>query len=107
MMADPSDLFWDLAGGMLGSEGVTKGTMMGFPCLRYEGAFFASADHRTGDLIVKVSRERVQELVESGAGQPFAPAGRVFKEWVLFDDRDRDKWSRMLGEALDFAQSAT
>jgi hypothetical protein len=36
---------------------------MVFPCLGVAGAFFASCDHRTGDLIVKLSRDRVQELV--------------------------------------------
>ena len=33
--------FWELAEPLLASEGVTRGTMMGFPCLRKHGAFFA------------------------------------------------------------------
>ncbi len=47
--------------------------MMGFPCLRFAGAFFASCDHRTGDLIVKLSRDRVAQLIAEGIGKPFAP----------------------------------
>jgi hypothetical protein len=52
------------------------------------GAFFASCDPRTGDLVVKLPRERVEELIAAGRGKPFAPAGETFREWVLVDDRD-------------------
>jgi hypothetical protein len=44
--------------------------MMGFPCLRVSGAFFASCDHRSGDLIVKLPRHRVEQLIRAGAGKP-------------------------------------
>ena len=53
--------------------------MMGFPCLRIDGAFFASLDHRTGHLIIKLPADRVDELVDVGTGQSFAPNGRRFK----------------------------
>lgn len=52
--------------------------MMGFPCLRVDGAFFASCDHRSGDLIVKLPEARVRELIAEKTGKPFAPAGRIF-----------------------------
>ena len=32
--------------------------MMGFPCLRLDGDFFASCDHRTGNLVVKLNEAR-------------------------------------------------
>jgi hypothetical protein len=81
---------------------VTDGTMMGLPCLRVGGAFFASCDHRTGDLIVKLPRERVEQLITSGEGKPFAPAGRTFREWVLVDDRDQTRWAELIDEALAY-----
>jgi hypothetical protein len=76
--------------------------MMGFPCLRVSGAFFASCDHRSGDLIVKLPRDRVQQLIHAGAGKPFAPAGRTFGEWIVIDDRDPARWAGLIDEARVF-----
>ena len=90
---------------LLEDETVSRGTMMGFPCLRVNSAFFASADHRTGDLIVKLSKEHVAALIDEGTGRPFAPAGRTFREWVVIPDRDQDRWTGLLGEALLFVSN--
>lgn len=46
------ELFWDLARDLMADPAVTRGTMMGLPCLRLNGAFFASLEPKTGDLIV-------------------------------------------------------
>jgi hypothetical protein len=100
---DPAGLFWEAAAAALAHDDVATGTMMGFPCLRVSGAFFASCDHRTGDLIVKLPRRRVEQLIDAGAGQPFAPAGRTFREWVLIDDRDQARWAELIDEARLFA----
>jgi hypothetical protein len=78
--------------------------MMGFPCLRVNGEFFASADHRTGDLIVKLPANQVEEMIDIGLGQPFAPAGRRFREWVLISDRDADRWTELMLKALAFVE---
>lgn len=75
---------------------------MGFPCLRNGKAFLAMADHRTGDLIVKLPQNRVQELIKEGIGQPFAPAGRTFKEWIRIERRDRQLWEKLMEEAEIF-----
>jgi hypothetical protein len=85
---------------------VAIGTMMGLPCLRACGAFFAARDHRSGDLIVKLPRDRVQQLIATGAGKPFAPAGKAFREWVVIDDRDPARWVKLIDEAHTFAQRA-
>ena len=53
--------------------------MMGFPCLRLAGDFFASCDHRTGNLVVKLNEERVTALIDAGKGEPFVPSGRPFR----------------------------
>jgi hypothetical protein len=102
MPEPPSDFFTDISTPALAHRDVTTGTMMGFPCLRVAGAFFASCDPRTGDLIVKLPRERIQQLVEAGIGTPFAPAGRTFREWVLIDDRDETRWAELIDEARLF-----
>ena len=67
--------FWDLAEPLLGRADVTRSTMMGLPCLRWNGAFFASCDRRTGDLLVKLAETRVDELVGLRAGE-LVRAGR-------------------------------
>ncbi|HEY2288180.1 MAG TPA: MmcQ/YjbR family DNA-binding protein [Streptosporangiaceae bacterium] len=103
MTEQPTDFFWETGSAALARDGVAAGTMMGFPCLRVAGAFFASCDHRSGDLIVKLPRQRVQQLIDAGTGQPFAPAGRTFREWVLIDDRDPDRWAELIDEAWAFA----
>jgi hypothetical protein len=100
---DPAGFFWQAAAPALAHDGVATGTMMGFPCLRLSGAFFASCDHRSGDLLVKLSRRRVEQLIEAGTGKPFAPAGRTFREWVLIDDRDQARWIKLIDEARLFA----
>ncbi|MEZ5270426.1 MAG: DUF2461 family protein [Microthrixaceae bacterium] len=65
---DPTEFFWDLASEFLVREGIEQGQLMGFPCLRAGGEFFATCDHRTGVLIVKLDRDTVAEMVESGHG---------------------------------------
>ena len=43
-------------------------------------------------------------LVESGHGDPFAPAGGVFREWVSIPAPDRELWQTILAEAVLFAR---
>jgi hypothetical protein len=97
---DRAALFWELAAPLLGGAGVTRSTMMGFPCLRLHGDFFASCDHRTGDLVVKLDAARVDELVARGAAEPFAPNGRRFREWATVPRARRRTWAGLLDEAL-------
>lgn len=89
---------------VLEQQGVTRSTMMGFPCLRNDGDFFASCDHKTGDLIVKLTRDRVNDLIRAGTGKSFSPAGRPFKEWVMISNRDEKVWSDLLNEAHKLSQ---
>jgi len=95
--------FWDLAEPLVGRPEVTRSTMMGLPCLRWNGAFFASCDRRTGDLLVKLAESRVDELVAAERANPFAPAGRRFREWAAIPESRSRTWKRLLDEALEFA----
>ena len=98
-----TNLFWDLADEVMNPPRVEEGTIMGSRCLRVAGEFAAMADHRSGALVVKLPRTRVAALIAEGHGAPFAPAGRVFKEWVLVAEPDEDRWRCLLGEAIAFA----
>ena len=103
---DETGFFWDLAQQFLARDDVDEGTLMNFPCLRVGGEFFATCDHRSGDLIVKLSAERVHELIDRGVGEPFAPTGRVFKEWTLVRERDAETWTDLMTDAYDFARTS-
>ena len=96
-------LFWKLAQPLLEHAGVTRSTMMGFPCLRLHGAFFATIDRRTGDLVVKLDETRVNQLLDRGQAEPFAPNGRRFREWAAIPHTRRRSWGRLLDDALDAA----
>jgi hypothetical protein len=76
--------------------------MMGFPCLRVSGRFFASFDRRTGALVVKLHTARVHQLIAAGEAEPFAPAGRTFREWAAINPARLDHWPSLLDEALAF-----
>jgi hypothetical protein len=92
--------FWRLADPLLEQAGVTRSTMMGFPCLRLDGDFFACCDRRSGDLVVKLDEARATELVDAGKAEPFVPNGRRFREWVTIPARSSRRWAALLDEAL-------
>jgi len=99
------DLYDELTDDLLYDPAIGRATMMGYPCVRLAGRFLASYDDKAGCLVVKLPRERVTELVENGLGDPFAPAGKVFREWVSIPTVDRSLWQTLLGEAVDFART--
>ena len=97
------ELFWDLVEPMYADPAVRRSTMMGLPCVRLDGRFFASLDRRTGALLVKLPHQRVTQLIADGHGEPFAPAGRVFREWVAIPRPERGQWRDLLAEARSHA----
>ena len=95
-------LFWELAQQLLAEPGVSQGTMMEYPCLRANGAFFACVERATGHLIVKLPASRVSALVATGQALPVAPNGRTFREWAAFPVADPGEWRALLAEAREF-----
>jgi hypothetical protein len=102
-----ADLFEELARPLLKRRQVTRGTMMGFPCLRAKGGFFACVHHDGTNLIVKLPANRVNEAVASGEGEPFAPAGRVFREWLEVPLARSASWNDLLAEAYAFVAGSS
>ena len=51
---------------------------------------------------MKLPRERVDALIATGTGQPFAPAGKVFREWIAIPPADRRRWRALLRESISF-----
>lgn len=103
-MTDHLEFFWLLADPLLQLEDVTRSTMMGFPCLRTDGEFFASVHPESGHLIVKLDAARVAAMIEDGAGEPFAPSGRRFREWVQITDRNPERWALLLEASRSFVR---
>ena len=101
---DARDLYDELTDDLLYDPAIGRATMMGYTCVRLAGRFLASYDDKAGCLVVKLPRERVTELVDNGDGDPFAPAGKVFREWVSIPAVDRQLWRALLAEAVDFAR---
>jgi hypothetical protein len=85
-------------------DGVEMSTMMNSPCLRYKGAFIASMFEKEDCLIIKVSSERVNELIDEGKGMEFNFTRKRFKEWVLIPLEFKEEYESFLHEALDYAK---
>ena len=95
--------FWEVVDEYLVTGRLQEGTIMGHTCVRtVEGNEFVAMGTKEGGLIVKLPKDRVAGLVESGEGASFAPAGRVFREWVEIATFDADEWSSLIEESIDF-----
>jgi hypothetical protein len=105
-VADPRELYDTLTDDLLYDPVVERSTMMGYPCVRRAGQFFASFDTGSSALVVKLPAERVTALIAEGTGTPFAPNGRRFREWVSIPAPDVELWEQVLTEALQFAGRA-
>jgi TfoX-like protein len=83
---------------------VERTQMMGMPSLKLGGKLFCGAWE--GELVVKVGRERVGELVDAGRAAPFDPSkrGRPMKDWALVPE-PADDWLALAEEARDGARA--
>ena len=96
-------LFWALASELQSQESsVIEGTIMNGRCLRVGEEFLALVDYKGSGLVVKLPKERVADLIEAGVGNPFGPAGKIFKEWLAVPQPDRRLWRELLGEGIAF-----
>ncbi len=100
-------LFWELAAELREQDArVVEGTIMQSRCLRVGKEFLALVDYKGSGLVVKLPKARVAELIAEGQGQAFAPAGRVFKEWLSVPKPDRRRWRSLLKEGVAFVSGA-
>jgi TfoX N-terminal domain len=105
--SDARMLYDGLTDDLLYDPAVGRSTMMGYPCVRRAGRFFASFDTAAEALVVKLPRQRVADVIADGTGEAFAPNGRVFREWVTIPDTDPVTWQQLLVEARDFVAPAS
>ena len=103
MAVHPEGLFWELAADLQDKDPrIVEGTIMGGRCLRVGKEFLALVDYKGSGLVVKLPKERVAALIEQGKGRPFAPAKKVFKEWLSVPKPDRRQWRALLEEGVKF-----
>jgi TfoX/Sxy family transcriptional regulator of competence genes len=102
MVRTPEQLWEPIARDQLAKRGVTGGTGFGTnEGLRVSGKIFAMLVR--GELVVKLPRDRVDELVEAGAARRFdAGKGRPMKEWASVPASASRRWRGLVEEARTF-----
>lgn len=87
---------------LLADREVSEAKMMGMPTLKVGSSMFGGVFD--DELVVKVGRERVQELVAEGRAQPFDPSGRgrPMKDWAQVHE-PADDWLALAEEAKALA----
>ena len=106
----PEALFAELVSRFSALPSVTPPTgegarTFGASALKTDGKIFAMLAN--GELVVKLPRQRVDELVASGAGRPFdSGRGRIMKEWVTVAPDHGDSWAALAEEAREFVAAA-
>jgi hypothetical protein len=79
-----------------------EGKGFGSSALRVNGRIFAMLTARS-EFVVKLPRQRVNELIAAGHGLPFdAGKGRPMKEWVVVRPNVASDWIALADEALAF-----
>jgi len=97
--------FLRVADAFAGDRQVSLGGKKGFGsgALKVNGKIFAMMSSK-GELVVKLPKERVDELVASGKGERFDPGhGRVMKEWVVVGTGARN-WVELASTACEFVK---
>ena len=100
-----AELFEDLATRLVGEPDVRQGTGFGaMPGLRVGNKIFAMLCR--GELVVKLPRDRVDELVAAGGAARFDARrdGRLMREWATIPARHSDDWEPLAVEALRFVR---
>lgn len=105
-MFDIQQRFHDIVASFSGTPSVESPTAkgkFGGMSLKVNGSIFALLTP-ADDFVVKLPKERVDELVTSGKGQRFDPRrnGRVMKEWLVVGSRDPGEWLSLAREAEQF-----
>jgi TfoX/Sxy family transcriptional regulator of competence genes len=104
-MARTGEQIWKaIADTEIGAPSVTTGTGFGrTEGLRVSGKIFAMLVR--GELVVKLPKDRVDDLVEAGVAHRFdAGKGRPMKEWAAVSPAASRRWRALVKEAKDFVR---
>ena len=93
--------FSDIPGVSFGSA-TNKG--FGRDALKVDGMIFAMLVR--DKLVVKLPRQRVDELIAWRQGERFDPGhGRLMREWIVAEPTSSDRWHALARESLEFVGS--
>jgi hypothetical protein len=87
--------------------GVTQGAGKGFgaSALKVRGKIFAMLSSK-GQFVVKLPRQRVDQLIASAGGERFDPGhGQIMKEWLALGPDSGEDWLALAREAMEFVAS--
>jgi hypothetical protein len=105
MPRTPEQVWNPIAQTELLTRGVTAGTGFG----RSEGLRISNKIYAmlvNDELVVKLPKERVDELVGAGVGERFDPGqGRMMKEWLSLPASASRRWKTLVAEAKAFVGS--
>lgn len=98
----PQQIWHPIAEAELATRGVKGGTGFG----RSEGLRISNKIYAmlvNDELVVRIPKARVDELVDAGIGRRFEPSpGRVMKEWMTLPPAASRRWKALVAEARDF-----
>jgi hypothetical protein len=101
----PEQMWKPIADTELAVRGVKGGTGFG----RSEGLRISNKIYAmlvNGELVVRIPKARVDQLVDAGIGRRFEPSpGRVMKEWLSLPSTASRRWRGLVVEARTFVQS--
>ena len=86
---------------------VTQSKKKGFgsSALTVNDKIFAMLSSK-GQFVVKLPRQRVDQLIGAGEGERFDPGhGRLMKEWFAITSISEEQWLSLAKEALEFAKA--
>ena len=83
------------------------GKGFGSDALKVKGKIFAMLVKNR--LVVKLPRNRVDELIAQGSGERFDPRrdGRLMKEWLVIDSSFEKDWQTLATEAMKFVKGTS
>ncbi|MBD0292035.1 MAG: hypothetical protein ICV70_00475 [Jiangellaceae bacterium] len=105
MSAAAEQVWASIAATELARPHVATGTGFGkTPGLRISGKIYTMFMH--GELVLKLPKGRVDELIASGAGKRLDTGrGRLMKEWVVLGPRTMLEWPALVDDARAFVSS--
>jgi TfoX/Sxy family transcriptional regulator of competence genes len=102
---DAEALFDEISRTFLGSPSVTTAKMFGGSALKVKNKVFACFYKEK--LVLKLPRERVDDLVAAGGAVHFdSGTGRPAREWVALDTSRGKEWLGLARDAQKFVASS-
>jgi TfoX/Sxy family transcriptional regulator of competence genes len=102
---DADTLFSEISKTFLRSPNVTTAKMFGGTALKASNKVFACS--YKGKLVLKLPREKVDDLVAAGGAVHFdSGTGRPAKEWVAIDPSRGKAWLGLARDAKKFVTSS-